>query len=243
VLRAASTVDIDALKYFRVASGSIAGVAVDVSRTGYTGDLGYELWIGADGALDVWDAIFEAGEAFGIRPAGIRALDVARVEAGLILAEVEYTSARHARNEEQQYSPFELGLGRLVNFRGADFVGRRALEAEVERGGPTRRLVGIEIAWSGIEEIFARHDLPPEVSAVVDRSAIPVFARGRQVGKATSTVWGPTIKRMVALASVDAGVESPGSRLAIEWTVEGERGRVPATVVPLPFLDLPRKRA
>jgi aminomethyltransferase len=243
VLEAATKRDWTDVGYFGRRTTEIAGVHVDVTRTGYTGDLGYELWIDTDGALDVWDAVFDAGEAFGIRPAGIRALDVARVEAGLILAEVEYTSARHARNEEQEYSPFELGLGRLVNFGGGDFVGRRALRAEVEAGGPRRRLVGLDIAWSGIEDMFAKHGLPPDVSAVVDRSAIPVFAQGRQVGKATSTTWGPTIKRMVSLASVDARVEGPGSSLAIEWTVEGERGRVRATVVPLPFLDLPRKRA
>ena len=230
------------VRYFRRRRSEIAGVEVDVTRTGYTGDRGYELWIDAAAALEVWDAVFEAGEPFGIRPAGIRALDVARVEAGLILIEADYTSARHARNEEQEYSPFELGLGRLVSFTGADFVGRRALQAEAAAGGPRRRLVGIDIDWSGIEAMFARHDLPPEVSPVVDRSDIPLYRDRRQIGKATSTTWGPTIKKMVALASVDRRYESPGTRLSIEWTVEGERGAVRAAVVSLPFLDLERKR-
>jgi aminomethyltransferase len=243
VLEAATRQDWAGLRYFRRRKTEIGGVEVDVTRTGYTGDLGYELWIDAEGALDVWDAVFEAGAPFGIRPAGIRALDVARVEAGLVLIEADYTSARHAMNEEERYSPFELGLGRLVSFTGADFVGRRALEAEAEGGGPPRRLVGLEIDWSGIEGLFAKHDLPPDVSAMVDRSSIPLYKQGRQIGKATSTAWGPTIKKMVSIASVDKRLEAPGTRVSIEWTVEGERGKVGATVVELPFLDLPRKRA
>lgn len=243
VLEAATRQDWSDVRYFRRRRTEIGGVEVDVTRTGYTGDLGYELWIDVDGALDVWDAVFEAGAPFGIRPAGIRALDVARVEAGLVLIEADYTSARHAMNEEERYSPFELGLGRLVNFTGGDFVGRRALRAEAERGGPARRLVGLDIDWSGIEGLFAKHDLPPEVSSMVDRSSIPLYKEGRQVGKATSTTWGPMIKRMISLASVDKRLETPGTRISIEWTVEGERGKVGATVVPLPFLDLPRKRS
>ena len=243
VLEAATRQAWGDVRYFRRRRSEIGGVEVDVTRTGYTGDRGYELWVDAEGALDVWDAVFEAGEPFGIRPAGIRALDVCRVEAGLILIEADYTSARHAMNEEQEYSPFELGLGRLVSFTGADFVGKRALAAEVAGGGPPRRLVGLEIDWSGIEALFAKHDLAPEVSALVDRSDIPLYREGRQVGKATSTAWGPTIKKMVSIASVDEKFEEPGTRFSIEWSVEGERGRVGATVVPLPFLDLERKRS
>jgi glycine cleavage system T protein (aminomethyltransferase) len=243
VLEAATRQDWADVRYFRGRRTEIGGVDLHVTRTGYTGDLGYELWADADAALEVWDALFEAGERFGIRPAGIRALDVARVEAGLILIEADYISARHAMNEEQEYSPFELGLGRLVDFGGADFVGRRALQAEVASGGPDRRLVGLDIDWAGIEALFAKHDLPPEVSPLVDRSSTPITKNGGQVGKATSTTWGPTVKKMVAIASVDKGLEKPGSRVSVDWTVEGERGKVGATVVELPFLDLPRKRA
>jgi aminomethyltransferase len=242
VLEAATGADWHDVAYFRRRPGRIGDVDVDVTRTGYTGDRGYELWIDAEGALAVWDALFEAGEPFGIRPAGIRALDVARVEAGLILIEADYASARHAMNEEQEYSPFEIGLGRLVNFAGAEFVGKRALQAEVASGGPARRLVGLEIDWSGIEGLFAKHGLPPEVSSLVDRSDIPLYRDGRRIGKATSTAWGPTIKKMISLASVEKRYEAPGSHLSIEWSVEGERGKVAAIVVPLPFLDLERKR-
>ena len=243
VLEGATGADLSGLAYFRRQAATIAGVGVDISRTGYTGDLGYEVWIPAESANQVWDALFAAGEAHGIRPAGIRALDVSRVEAGLILLEVEYTSVMHAMTAEHEYSPYELGLGRLVNLGAGDFVGRRALAAEQAAGGPRRRLVGIEIDWLGIEAEFARHGLPPAVDATVDRNPIPLFHRRVQVGRATSTCWSPTCKKMIALASVEHSHERPGTPLGIEWTVEGERGRVRAMVVPLPFLDLGRKRS
>jgi aminomethyltransferase len=235
------------LGYFRRRAAAIKvgrrKLAIDVSRTGYTGDLGYELWVDAGGAVRVWEALWAAGQAYGIRPAGMLALDVVRLEAGLILIEVDYTSARHAMNPEQSYSPFEIGLGRLVTFDKADFVGRLALERELRDGGPARRLVGLQLDWYGIEGLFSAQGLPPAISPIVDRSARPVFVGGRQVGRATSVGWSPILKQAIALASVPAAHEEIGSRLDIEWTVEGRRGRVPAVVVPLPFLDLERKRA
>jgi len=201
------------------------------------------LWIPADGALEVWDAVFEAGEPYGLFPAGIRALDIARVEAGLILIEAEYTSARHAISPEQTYSPFELGLGRLVDFhKAADFTGRRALLAEQQAGGPARRLVGLELDWAGVEGMFAKHGLASMISPFVDRAPVPVYRDNRQVGRATSIAWGTTIKKMVGFGSLDKDLEKTGSRVSVEYSVEGERGKVAATVVPLPFLDLPRKR-
>src|SRR5690242_3123798 len=157
VLEAATGEDWSDVRYFRRRAATIAGIELDVTRTGYTGDLGYELWVGAERAPDLWDAVIAAGDDHGLRPCGIRAMDVARVEAGLILIEVDYTSARTALTPEHEYSPFEIGLDRLVNFSKADFVGRRALAREQEAGGPARRLAGIELDWSGIEEAFARH--------------------------------------------------------------------------------------
>jgi aminomethyltransferase len=243
VLEAATGEGWSDVRYFRRRSTRIADVDVDVTRTGYTGDRGYELWIPVDAALAVWDRVFDVGEAYGIHPAGIRALDVSRVEAGLILIEAEYTSSRHATAPELQYSPFEIGLGRLVEFgKAAAFNGKRALLAEQRAGGPERRLVGLDIEWAGIEAMFARHDLAPAVSAMVHRDPVPVYREGKRVGRATSVVWGPTIKKMIGFGSVDKRLEKLGSRLSVEWTVEGERGKVAATVVSMPFLDLERKR-
>jgi aminomethyltransferase len=247
VIEAATGESFADLRYFRRRAASIRSarrrISVDVSRTGYTGDLGYELWIPADHAVAVWDVLTAAGQAYGLRPAGMLALDVVRLEAGLILIEVDYTSARHALNPEQNYSPFEIGLGRLVNFDKSDFVGRLALEREEGSGGPGRRLVGLQLDWYDIEGLYSAQDLPPAISATVDRSPVPVFAAGRQVGKATSHGWSPILKQAIALASVPPRYEATGTELEVEWTVEGRRGRVAATVVDLPFLDLDRKRS
>jgi aminomethyltransferase len=244
VLQDATGQDWTDLRYFGRRMTEIDGVPVDVTRTGYTGDRGYELWMPADRAVSVWDRVFEAGGRFGIHPVGIRAMDVARVEAGLILIEAEYTSARHAVAPEQQYSPFELGFDAFVNFsKTSDFNGRRALLAEQKAGGPERRLVGLHLDWSGIEGMYAKHGLAPAISPYVHRDPIPVYKEGKQVGRTTSTTWGPTIKQMVSLGSVDKGHAASGTRLSVEWTVEGERGKVGATVVPMPFFDPERKRS
>ena len=243
VLEAATGESFADLRYFRRRASKIGRVSLDVSRTGYTGDLGYELWIPAAGAVKTWDALMAAGKDFGIRPAGMLALDVVRLEAGLILIEVDYTSARHAMNPDQHYSPGEIGLGRLVSFDKGDFVGRLALEREVKAGGPARRLVGLQLDWYDIEGLYDEQGLPPAISPVVDRSPVPVFTAGRQVGRATSHGWSPILKQAIALASVGPQYEPIGTRLSVEWTVEGRRGRVGATVVELPFLDLDRKRA
>jgi aminomethyltransferase len=242
VLEAATGESFADLRYFRRRPSKVGRVGVDVSRTGYTGDLGYELWIPARNAVAVWDALAKAGQAYGLRPAGMVALDVVRLEAGLILLEVDYTSARHAMNPEQNYSPFEIGLGRLVSFEKGDFVGRMALEREQGRGGPPRRLVGLQLDWYDIEGLYDAQGLPPAISPTVDRSPVPVFAGNRQVGRATSRGWSPILKQAIALASVPPQFEAVGSRLGVEWTVEGRRGKVAASVVDLPFLDLERKR-
>jgi aminomethyltransferase len=244
VLETATGASFADLRYFRRTTAQIGGIDVDVTRTGYTGDLGYEVWVDGDHALAVWDALIEDGRGHAIRPAGMLALDVVRVEAGLILLEVDYTSSRHAMIPEQSYSPFELGiLGDLVDLEKADFVGKRALLAERAAGGPARRLVGLELEWEGLERLHAEQDLPPVMSPVTSRVPVPVFDGRRQVGRATSTTWSPTLKKAIALASVDKRHAAPGTKLAFEWTVEARRGRVPSRVVKIPFFDPPRKRA
>ena len=231
------------VRYFGRRPTTIGDIAIDVSRTGYTGDLGYELWVDSHRAVDLWDALMDAGGAYGVRPAGMLALDVVRVEAGLILIEADFFSSRHALIPEQAYSPFEIGLGRLVNFKKGNYVGKRALAAEQAAGGPPRRLVGIEIDWYGIEGAFAAHGLPPAIPAAASRVPVPIFAHGRQMGRVTSTTWSPTLKKCIALASVAPAYEPVGSALEVEWTVEARRGRVPARVVPMPFFDPPRKKS
>jgi aminomethyltransferase len=173
------------------------------------------------------------------------ALDIARIEAGLILIEVDFDSVRRALIPEQSYSPFELGvLGRFVDFeKQTSFVGRRALEREQERGGPPRRLVGLKLEWEPLEELYRARGLTAALDTAPSRVAVPLYAGGRQIGKATSTAWSPTLKEVVALASVDAGRSDVGTAVEVEWTVEARRGRVPATVVELPFFNPARKTA
>ena len=243
LLKKIADADIENLKYFRVTHGAIAGVPVDISRTGYTGDLGYEIWMPWNDAVKVWDAIMEGGREFDVKPAGMLALDVARIEAGLLLIEVDYISSKKALIESQKYSPFELNFGRLVNLEKEHFIGRSALLAEQRAGGPARRLVGMEIDWTEVERIYEKFDLAPQAPSTASRVAVPVFSGSAQVGKATSTTWSPTLKKMIALASVQAEQARPGTRLQMELTVEAVRHKVTARVAPLPFFNPPRKTA
>ena len=243
VLEAVTEAEWGDLKYFGRRAGQVGSIDVDVSRTGYTGDLGYEVWVDSERAVEVWDAFVRAGGAYGARPAGMLALDITRIEAGLILIEVDFDSVRRALIPEQSFSPFELGiLGRFVDFeKQANFVGRRALEDEQVRGGPPRRLVGLELDWEPLEELYRTRGLTPTLDPAASRTAVPLYARGRQIGKATSTTWSPILKQVIALASVDVGHSKVATRIEVEWTVEARRSRVPATVVEVPFFNPERK--
>ena len=230
------------LKYFHVTQATIAGVPVDISRTGYTGDLGYEIWIPWKDAAKVWDALIAHGRAFDLHPAGMLALDVARIEAGLLLIEVDYNSSKKAMIETQKYSPFELGLGRLVHLDKEKFVGREALMKE-RSAGHAREIVGLEIDWPSVEGIYEEIGLPPTMPATASRVAVPVYKNGTQVGKATSTTWSPTLKKLIALGTVKRDYAKPGARLEMEMTVEAVRHRVAANVVKTPFFNPKRKTA
>ncbi len=238
----AEETDIENLKYFRVTTGRVAGVPVEISRTGYTGDLGYEIWVASDEALQVWDALMDAGRAFDIHPAGMLALDVARIEAGLLLIDIDFNSSKKSLIEEQKYSPFEMGLGRLVNTDKNRFVGQKALIEEQKRG-QAREIVGLEIDWTEVEKLYEDVGLPPAVSAIASRVAVPVYKDGTQVGKATSSTWSPTLKKMIALATLKREFTKPGTKLQFEITVESVRHRVGASVVKTPFFNPKRKTA
>src|SRR5437868_1841342 len=204
LLKKIAEADVANLKYFRMTSGKIAGVRVDISRTGYTGDLGYEVWMPWNEAVKVWDALVSAGREFDIHAAGMLALDIARVEAGLILIEVDYTSSKKALIESQKFSPAEIGLEKLVHLEKESFIGRSALLEEQKRGGPPRRLVGLEIHWTDVERLYESAGLAPQTPATASRVHVPVYRGRTQVGKATSTTWSPTLKKMIALGSVGA---------------------------------------
>ena len=241
LLHAAAEANIAGLKYFRVTHGKIAGVPVDISRTGYTGDLGYEIWAPWKDAVKVFDALMEKGRAFDIHPAGMVALDIARIEAGLILIEVDYISSKKSLIQEQRYTPGEIGLGKLVDLKKESFVGREALAMEAKKGGSARRLVGLEVNWNEVEALYEKIGMAPQVPSTASRVAVPVYREGRQVGKATSTTWSPTLKRMIALATVGRESAAIGTNLSLELTVEASRKTVSAKVVALPFFNPARK--
>lgn len=238
----AAEADIANLKYFRLTHGKIGGVEVDISRTGYTGDLGYEIWMPWKDAPRVWDALMENGRQFDVHAAGMLALDVARIEAGLIMIEVDYTSSKRALIESQKYSPYEIGLGKMVDLKKEHFIGRDALAAEHKRG-PKRLLMGLDVNWEDVERIYDSFGLGPQVQSTASRAPVPVYRGGLQIGKATSTTWSPTLKKMVALASLSREHAATGTELQMELTVEAVRHKVRATVRELPFFNPPRKMA
>jgi len=243
ILNRAADADLDRLKFFAVKRARIAGVDLFISRTGYTGDLGFEIWIPSDGALDVWDAILEAGRPYRVEPSGLDAMDVARVEAGFVMNGVDYFSSNHCMIESRKSTPYEIGLGWTVKLEREPFIGQAALRAEAQRG-PAWRFVGLELDWNEYEAVFAEYDLPPQVPAGAWRVPVPVYdGEDRQVGQATSGAWSPTLKRNLALASVRSEWAAIGRRLRIEVTAEYERRRVTATVARTPFFDPPRKRS
>ena len=242
LLKSVAEADIANLRYFRVTHGKIAGVPVDISRTGYTGDLGYEIWVPWNEAVKVWDAVMETGKRFDIHAAGMLALDVARVEAGLLLIEVDYTSSKKALIPSQQYSPFELGFGKMVHLNKENFIGKAALEQD-QKQGVARQFVGLEIDWTEVEARYETFGLTPAAPSQASRVAVPVYCGEKQVGKATSTTWSPVLKKMIALASIETSHAKLGARLQIEITIEAIRQKVTAKIVKMPFFSPARKTA
>jgi len=240
LLKTVAEAEISNLKYFRMTSGKIAGVLVDISRTGYTGDLGYEIWVEWKDAVRVWDSIAAKGRPFDLHPTGMLALDVARVEAGLLLLDVDYTSSRKALIASQKFSPYELGFGKMVHLDKEYFVGRAALEKDHQQGVP-RQLVGLELDWNDIESLYEKLGLTPAAPSQTSRVHVPVYSGNRQVGKATSTTWSPVLKKLIALASIETAHANPGSTLQMEVTIEAVRQKAAAKVVKLPFFNPPRK--
>ncbi len=242
ILSALADAELSDLGFFRLREARLGGVPTIVTRTGYTGDLGYELWVRSERAGELWDRLMEAGEPRGLLPAGMLALDRARVEAGLPLIDVDFWNADHALTEGQKSTPYEMGLGWAVSAKKGPFIGKAALMAE-RRRGPERFFVGIETPIGELQRLFALEELAPEVGDEVNRVGVPVYAGGRQVGRATSVCWSPLLKRQVALATVERGFEKHGTPLDVEVTVEYTRYRAASRVAPLPFFDPPRKRA
>jgi aminomethyltransferase len=242
ILQEVADGDVAGLKYFRIVPCKVGGVPVEISRTGYTGDLGYEIWVDSENAVALWDALVEGGAKHGLTPCGMWAMDIARIEAGLIMAEIDYVSSHHALIESQKSSPFELNLGWAVSLEKASYVGKRALVREKQQGS-SWQFVGIDVDWESLERQYLDVDLPPNLPTVAWRSSTPLYVEGRQVGYASSGCWSPLLKKYIALAHVETPWSKPGTEVFMEVTVDHKRKQALARVAALPFFNPERKRA
>lgn len=243
ILKQMCDADLDNLKFFRTTKAKAGKFDIHISRTGYTGDLGYEVWVENEHALDMWDAIMDAGRAYDIRPAGLDALDVTRVEAGLILKDVDYYNALHCLIDGRKSSPYEITLGWTVHLKRDPFNGQAALRAEKEKGSDWA-IVGLDIDYEQMEALYDKYGLPVEMSGHAWRKSIPIYVTDRkhvQVGYATSGTWSPILKKNIALATIEKAYDKIGSKLRIEMTVEHKRYTVDATVCKPQFFNPERK--
>ena len=242
ILNAVASDSLDKLKFFWMMDTNLGDMPVSISRTGYTGDLGYEIWMNPKDALSVWDLLIEKGKSYGITPTGLQALDISRIEAGLILLDVDYISSRHALIESRKSSPFELGLGWSVKMKKDDFIGKRALEKEL-KDGPEWKFVGIEIQWDELEKHYRQAGLAPGLPSTAWRTSTPLYNGSEQIGYATSGAWSPILKRYIALAHIKTEYSKEGTMLDFELKIEHFRKLTPAKIVSTPFFDPERKRS
>jgi len=242
VLRNALSFDIEELKFFGVREAAFAGIPIHISRTGYTGDLGYEIWVANAQALDLWDRLIAEGKDHGLEPAGLDAMDVTRIEAGFILLGVDYRSARFCLTREQKSSPFEIGLDWCVQLNREPFMGQEALRREKAEGSKWA-MVGLDIDWVALEKLYAGYGLPPQVCSAPWRGGIPVYRDGVHLGQATSGTWAPIVKKNIAIGQIHSTEALLGATVEIEHTVEYQRRRLPARIVKTPFFDPARKRS
>ena len=240
VLLRLTKTDMAGLKYFSLMENEVAGIPITLSRTGYTGDLGYELWVEPDQAVALWDAVFEVGEDYSIRPFGDYALDMARIEAGMLLAEVDFHSSKKVMYEHEKSTPLELGLGWTVKLNKNFFVGQKAL-IEDKKKGLEWNTVGLEIDLKSIEAIYAKYGMPLYLPYQSWGEAVPVYSDGKQIGKATSGTWSPMLKKYIAIARIKPKYASIGNQVEMEVTVNAERQNAKAKVVKTPFFNPARK--
>ena len=243
ILKQICDIDLDTLKFFATRKAKVDGFEIHISRTGYTGDLGYELWVENQHALKLYDAVMAAGKNYDIRPAGLDALDNTRVEAGLILKDVDYYNSLHALTADRTSSPYEISLGWTVDLNRDPFNGQAALQAEKEHGSKWA-IVGLDIDWPQLEELYYKIGLPPVIGSHAWRSSIPIYVgkdKQIQAGYATSGTWSPILKKNIALATVEKKYDKPGSELQIEVSVEHKKHTVSAIVTKTQFYNPERK--
>lgn len=240
LLKTLTTADLDNLRYFHILKAELAGIPVEISRTGFTGDLGYEIWVQPHLAVQLWDSLFEAGQAYSLIPFGDYALEMARIEAGLLLSNADFYSSKRVVYDFEKSSPLELGLGWTVKLDKEYFIGQKALKAERARG-LAWETIGLEINLNSLEAIYAEFGMPLYLPYEAWMEAVPVYSGGQQIGKATSGMWSPMLKKYIAIARIKPQFSRPGTQVNMEVTIDAQRKQAQATVVKMPFFNPDRK--
>ena len=242
ILASITNYQLQDLKYFRLIQTEIAGVPVVLSRTGFTGDLGYELFAEYYDADDLWDKLMDAGEPYNLRPMGNTALDMTRIEAGLLLTDVDFVSSKKTMFDHQKSTPLELGLGWTVKLDKPYFIGQAALK----KHAPKEMTIGLELDTVALEQLYARFGMPLHLPYASETESVPVYADARgqkRIGKSTSRTWSPILKKYIGIARIEPRYAALGTRVYVEVTIEAHRLACLAKVVDMPFFDPPRKRA
>ena len=238
------------LKYFDVANGKLGDADVIISRTGYTGDLGYEIWVPQDKALTVWDSLMKAGEGYNIAPIGTTALKMARVEAGLLLMGVDFDSSRFAWVDAQRETAIELGwswMFRNLEKDDRDFIGRRAIEAEIKNKTSRWKTVGLEIDWHSYEAVHLEAGILPPKSDLYRETTMSIYRRSETpweyAGYATSFLFSSLLRKPIAIAKLPLDLTGEGTEVDLEVSVIRKPVNVLAKVTSLPFFNPERKTA
>lgn len=235
---------IEGLGYFQITNTKIADAEVIVSRTGFTGDLGYEVWVPAEQAPAVWDAVMEAGSPAGLIPFGQIALSMARIEAGLPLIDVDFASARFAWTEDEKSTPIELGLGWMFKDLERPFIGRDAIRREIEDETSRYRFTGLIVDWEDWDRLYGQAGLiPPKDHTPFEEERMIYDADGERAGWASSFMYSPMLQRHIALARVRPDLAFPGGTVHLEVTIDHQYQTVKSHVTRLPLYDPERKTA
>jgi aminomethyltransferase len=245
LLQKLTPTDLGALRFFHCTQSDVAGADALITRTGFTGDLGYEVFVAPDDAEKLWDAMMDLRRDFKMRPAGSVTLEMTRIEGGLLLIDSDFVSAKQTMFDVQKLSPYDLGLGWMVNLDKDFFVGQEVLRKEKAEGSRWAT-VGIELDVTALEKAFAEYGMPLQLPLAPWAGPVPIYADEAQrnhIGRGNAGVWSPLLKKYIVIARVDPRYGKLGTRFFIEETVEAKAYSIPATVVKMPFFDPPRKKA
>jgi aminomethyltransferase len=246
LLQKLTSIDLAALRFFHCTDADVSGAPVLISRTGYTGDLGFEIFARPGDAGRLWDSAMALAPDYKMRPCGLIAMDMARIEAGLLQIDAEFISAKQTLFEVQTISPLELGVGWMCKLDGDFFVGRDALRREKADGTSRWNTVGVELDVTYIEKYFREFDMPLQLPDRSWNEAVPIYsdeAQANHIGRGTSGMWSPLLKKYIVMARIPPRYAGLGSRFWIEEVIESKAFSIPATVVEMPFFDPPRKKA